>query len=61
MKRLTNVIGIPKVYDYEEQEKWSFMSMELLSQDLHTIKSKLKQFSLKSICFIAIKVLEILK
>ncbi|CAD8211399.1 unnamed protein product [Paramecium pentaurelia] len=61
MTQLSNVVGIPKVYSFEEQEKWSFMSMELLSQDLHTIKCKLKQFTLKCICFIAIKVLEILK
>ncbi|CAK76112.1 unnamed protein product (macronuclear) [Paramecium tetraurelia] len=61
MTLLSNVGGIPKVYDFKEQERQSFMSMELLSQDLHTIKSKFKQFSLKCICLIAIKVLEILK
>lgn len=35
--------------------------MEYLNSDLHTIRAKMKQFSLKCICSIAIKVLEILK
>ncbi|CAD8126580.1 unnamed protein product [Paramecium sonneborni] len=59
--KLQKIIGIPKIYGLEEQEKGSFMNMELLFQDLHTIRCKQKQFSLKCICFIAIQILEILK
>ena len=37
------------------------MSMEFLNQDLHDLSVKIKQFSLKTICLIAIKVLETLR
>ncbi|CAD8190735.1 unnamed protein product [Paramecium octaurelia] len=61
MKKLSHIPGIPKAYSLGEQSKSTYLSMEYLNSDLHTIRAKLKQLSLKCICCIAIKVLEILK
>ncbi|CAD8112888.1 unnamed protein product [Paramecium primaurelia] len=61
MKKLSHVPGIPKVYSLGESGKSTYLSMEYLNTDLHSLKAKMKQLSLKCICCVAIKVLEILK
>ncbi|CAD8121955.1 unnamed protein product [Paramecium sonneborni] len=61
MKKLQHIPGIPKVYALGESGRSTYLSMEYLNSDLHTIRAKIKQLSLKTICCIAIKVLEILK
>ena len=61
MKKLSHVPGIPIVYSLGESGKSTYLSMEYLNTDLHSLKAKMKQLSLKFICCVAIKVLEILK
>ncbi|CAD8209996.1 unnamed protein product [Paramecium octaurelia] len=61
MKKLSHVPGIPKVYTLGESGRSTYLSMEYLNTDLHSLRAKMKQLSLKSICCVAIKVLEILK
>ncbi|CAD8180402.1 unnamed protein product [Paramecium pentaurelia] len=60
MNQLQNCQGVPQAYYFGQLNNTYYIIMEFLNEDMLTILTRLKYFSIKTIIFVAIKVIQAL-
>ncbi|CAK74071.1 unnamed protein product (macronuclear) [Paramecium tetraurelia] len=60
LNQLQNCQGVPQVYNFGQLNNTYYIVMELLNEDMYTISSKQKCFSIKTTILIAIKIIQVL-
>ncbi|CAD8171087.1 unnamed protein product [Paramecium pentaurelia] len=60
LNQLQNCQGVPQVYNFGQLNNTYYIIMEFLNEDMQTISSKQKCFSIKTTILIAIKIIQVL-